>query len=331
MATRHDRNFAILSSDEQLQVVRTAIGQYARALNVGFKNKRIAEGQFHPLPDESEDDQITRSRREYYVQESYTLEEGQFLSTCTLCNFHLPARKYTRETSIFISSGCLCPRKRFIEGCHFIQGHIPLGTFPDNNVFVHYIWNLPVPIVINHKQLMASVMGFLENQGTTYFQAQSQPIINWFGPAFERCKAYQRQETEHKTLSTGFSKILIATFKKLREVPGFATIGPRFTERTPNPAEKAAFGSDVPKRFTLFSFGAPTEDSQNEPTAAQMKALEDMTFCNYQRRLTELAEQRIAERGSTAGSTSASGSSSAAGREDQDATVLPPVKRRRHR
>jgi hypothetical protein len=91
MATRHGPNFALLSSDEQVQVVRTVIGQYARALNVGFKNKRIAQGQFHPLPDVSEDDQLTRSRREYYDQKCRTVWEGQVLSTCTLCNFQFPA------------------------------------------------------------------------------------------------------------------------------------------------------------------------------------------------------------------------------------------------
>ena len=53
MATRDNPNFAILSADEQVQVARRAVGQYARILNVGFKNKRIAEGHFHPLPDES--------------------------------------------------------------------------------------------------------------------------------------------------------------------------------------------------------------------------------------------------------------------------------------
>ncbi|CAO3659543.1 unnamed protein product [Umbelopsis ramanniana] len=92
MATRDNPNSAILSADEQVQVARRAIGQYARILNVGFKNKRIAEGHFHPLPNELEDDQIARYRREYYDQQSHTIEEGEFLSTFTLCNFHLPAK-----------------------------------------------------------------------------------------------------------------------------------------------------------------------------------------------------------------------------------------------
>ncbi|CAO3695014.1 unnamed protein product [Umbelopsis ramanniana] len=199
MATRDDTNFATLSTDEQVQVVRRAIGQYARFLNVGFKNKRIAEGHFHPLPDEPEDDQIARSRREYYDLLSCTIKEGEFLSTCTLCNFHLPARAFRADLTILISSGCPCPRKSFREGCHFVQGHIPLGTFPDNNLFMHYIMNLPRPIVINHKQLVVSVIRSVENQGMTYFESQSQPIISRYGAAFESCNAYQRQESEQKT------------------------------------------------------------------------------------------------------------------------------------
>ncbi|KAI9284651.1 hypothetical protein BC943DRAFT_352868 [Umbelopsis sp. AD052] len=184
MATREDPNFAILSADNQVQIVRRVIGQYARILNVSFKNKRIAEGHFHPLPDEPEDDQIARSRLEYYDQVSHTVQEE--------------------------------------------------------------------------------------------------------------------------------------LFKNLKDVPGLSTIGPRFVNRAPRPTERAAFGSALPNNFTLFSFGALTEGSLDEPTNAQMQTLEDMTFCNYQSCLTELAESRIAERGSTSG------------REEQDATVLPPVKRRRH-
>ncbi|KAG2178353.1 hypothetical protein INT44_001503 [Umbelopsis vinacea] len=74
----------------------------------------------------------------------------------------------------------------------------------------------------------------------------------------------------------------------------------------PRPTERAAFGSALPSNFTMFSFGALTEGSLDEPTNAQMQALEDMTFCNYQSCLTELAESRVAERGPTAGSSSRS-------------------------
>ncbi|KAI8579778.1 hypothetical protein K450DRAFT_280490 [Umbelopsis ramanniana AG] len=313
MATRDNPNFSVLSTAEQVQVVRRAIGQYARILNVGFKDKRIAEGHFHPLPDEPEDVQVARSRREYYDQQSHTIRGNQFLSTCSLCNFHLPARTYTRNRSILFSSGCLCGRTRFIEGCHFVQGQIPLKTFPDNNVFIHHIMHLPVPLVINHKQLVVSVIDFLETEGTTYFQSQAQPIIEIYGAVFANYKAYRNQEKEHKTLSTAFSRMVNQLYRDLRTITGFETIGPRSTSRAPKPIERAAYGTGTPNKFTLYSFGALTEGSLEEVATTEMETLEDMDFCQYGSRLTELAQQKRAERDAAAGGSGQAEGSGRAG------------------
>jgi hypothetical protein len=75
--------------------------------------------------------------------------------------------------------------------------------------------------------------------------------------------------------------MLIPTFKKLREVPGFSTIGSKFT--SPNVLLSRPRELLLELICQRNSFGASTEDSLDEPTTAQMVALEDMTFCNYQK------------------------------------------------
>ncbi|KAJ2957678.1 hypothetical protein NQZ79_g6674 [Umbelopsis isabellina] len=273
-ALHNSNEFDLLTTDEQASILQRQVSE----------------------PDEAEIVAMDRCRAEFFHQRSRVpTTAGQVLSTCLTCNDHLPRRDVTGRITIKVEHGCSCGRTSFTSGWHFLPITADPGTYPANNLFVKHIQTLPTPLVINHRQLQASLVQFLQESDQR--DPQLMILRDRYQPLFENFLSFRPQDSAQRNSLSRFSISFNDTYRKLEQLAFNVDIGIsldfRIISRQPLPIERAAFASSVSRTMHVFAFGYPEEF---QATESMLLSEENLDYMNYRELLSVVADERRATR-----------------------------------
>ncbi|KAG2177030.1 hypothetical protein INT43_007684 [Umbelopsis isabellina] len=296
-ASRANVLYDVSSIPEQNEILKKSVEEYGLEMRRRFTRKQVRLGKFAYRDHETEKDAMDRCREDFYHQRSrIPTTPGQVLSTCLTCNHHLPRRDVSGgRMTIKAEHGCSCGRTSFTLGWHFLPITAETGTYPANNLFVRHIQTLETPLVINHRQLQASLVEFFEKCDPR--DPQLVILKDRYEPLFLNMKTFRPQDSKQSNSLSRFSQSFNDTYRKLEELAFNLDIGInldfRIMSRQPLPIEKSAYAESGSRTMHVFAFGFPPEFGADD---RNLLAMEDLDFMDYQSCLLKVADERRAAR-----------------------------------